>query len=580
MSKQLFLAAALLLIPLFVFSQSSNWLSSIDLNLSVNSGDRIDLYTDKDGNHIIVQKSNQLVYYLFSPTGTQIRTSVRDNDVSEYPRLSRIAGWEGKLYIIYKEGNKIKTQKSTDGGANWSTTAVNEITMYSSTSNGMDAWTHANGVHLVYSEYDNSNSNYKTWYQRNAFDQSNWVEQKEVTDEANVSGGFPSVTTSANRVHVAFTAGQEQDPIYNRDITKTRDRYSGTWQSSQQIFNDAARSMVIATSSKLHNFYYDFVAGIGQWHFDLYYRNRSLGSTTWSSPQLLHDFADPDAAAVDIAVTSDDVLHIVSHKEYSEWQDSWSNPYTFTSDLYVHQRIAANSNDIYVIWNNASTIKLRQRDFAPTVPQNLSRSIEDPQGDKHPRIDWDPNPEADIDKYEVWKKKGSGNWNLHATTSNNFYVDNGETGAALFAQPGSITLSYKLKAVDLQNNKSDFSSMVSFHSGSADPPPESIANAGPGAISLTGIPAQFLLLPNYPNPFNPTTTIAFSLSEDGPVELTVYDLTGRKISTLANGYMEAGYHRAVWNGVDQQGKAVGSGVYVYQLKAGDQRFVKKMMLIK
>ncbi len=87
---------ALFLIPILGFSQNSNWNNTIDLNVSVNSADRIDLYTDVSGNHIIVQKSNQLVYYLFSSAGTLIRSSVRDNNVSENPRLSRIVGGVSK----------------------------------------------------------------------------------------------------------------------------------------------------------------------------------------------------------------------------------------------------------------------------------------------------------------------------------------------------------------------------------------------------------------------------------------------------------------------------------------------------
>jgi len=71
-----FLGALLVLIPIGGFSQSSNWNSIIDLNVTVSSGDRIDLYTDRDGNHVIVHKSNQLVYYLFNAAGSQVRTSV------------------------------------------------------------------------------------------------------------------------------------------------------------------------------------------------------------------------------------------------------------------------------------------------------------------------------------------------------------------------------------------------------------------------------------------------------------------------------------------------------------------------
>lgn len=575
MSKQLFLVAVLLLIPLFVFSQSSNWLSSIDLNVSVNSSDRLDLYTDKDGNHIIVQKSNQLVYYLFSATGTQIRTSVRDNNVSEYPRLSRIVGWEGKLYVIYKEGNRIKTQKSTDAGATWSTTAIYEITMNSSTSNGLDAWTDANGVHLVYSEYDNSNSNYKTRYQRNDGSAPNWVEQKEVTDEANVSGGFPSVTTSANRVHVAFTAGDTQDPILNHDFAKSRDRYNGTWQSSQEIFDDAARSMVIATSSKLHGFYYDFVGGGESYYYNLYYKNRDLGDTRWSSPELLqYYYNNPESAPVDMAVTTDDRLHIVNHKRYFEWQDGWSDSFSFTSDEFVHQRIAANSNDIYVVWNNASTIKLRQRDYAPLAPQNLSVIA---SGNNHPLLSWNANNEADLDEYNIYKNRNDGwGWQLLNSTSATSYEDVSEI---VYGGDGgkAQTINYKITAIDLEENESGYSNTVEIE---VVPKP----GYGPGILLSDGtgsnLPQMLQLEHNYPNPFNPATTIQFALSEDGQVELVVYDLRGQRISTLVNGYMEAGYHRATWNGIDQKGKPVSSGIYIYELKAGGQRLVKKMMLIK
>lgn len=70
MSYRSLLTVLMLLLSVVGFSQSSNWNSVIDLNVSVSNSDRIDLYTDKDGNHVIVQKSSQLVYYLFSATGS------------------------------------------------------------------------------------------------------------------------------------------------------------------------------------------------------------------------------------------------------------------------------------------------------------------------------------------------------------------------------------------------------------------------------------------------------------------------------------------------------------------------------
>jgi hypothetical protein len=365
------LTVLVLLLPLLGFSQSSNWLSTIDLDVSVSSSDRIDLYTDKDGNHIIVQKSNQLVYYLFSATGSQVRTSTRDNNVSESPRLSRIVGREGKLYIIYKEGDKIKTQRSTDAGANWSTTAVNEITLDNSTSNGIDAWTDANGVHLVYSEYDDSNENYITWYQRNPFDQQNWVDEKQVTDLSGDAGGFPSVTTSANRVHVAFTDNNDLYPGGISGNPKTRDRASGTWQSSYQLENDdIPQCFLIANSSKLHAFYYVEDVPV----HNLKYENRSLSGTTWNSTVTLLETNANAFEPLDMAVTADDQVHIFYHDgegRYNVWNSTtnWGSEYSpNATDEVTSQRIAANSNDIYVVWNNESTIKLRQRDFGLCSP--------------------------------------------------------------------------------------------------------------------------------------------------------------------------------------------------------------------
>ena len=93
-----------------------------------------------------------------------------------------------------------------------------------------------------------------------------------------------------------------------------------------QLFDDAARAMIIATSSKVHGFYYDFVPGWGNYWYDLYYKNRDLGSANWSSAVLLQTYyVDPGNSPVDMAVTDDDKLHIVStNGMYRVWQNSWS----------------------------------------------------------------------------------------------------------------------------------------------------------------------------------------------------------------------------------------------------------------
>ena len=87
-------------------------------------------------------------------------------------------------------------------------------------------------------------------------------------------------------------------------------------------------------------------------------------------------------------------------------------------------------------------------------------------------------------------------------------------------------------------------------------------------------------LHNYPNPFNPTTTISYQLPENSEVELTIYNLKGQKVQTLVNEVLPAGNNSVIWNGKDSNDKRVGSGIYFYKLKAGDYEKVRKMVLLK
>jgi hypothetical protein len=88
-------------------------------------------------------------------------------------------------------------------------------------------------------------------------------------------------------------------------------------------------------------------------------------------------------------------------------------------------------------------------------------------------------------------------------------------------------------------------------------------------------PDVFYLGQNYPNPFNPSTNIKYSVPQDGNVSLKVYDILGKEVTTLVNGYQQAGTFDVVFNGAN-----LASGVYYYQLKAGDLTSTKKLMLTK
>jgi hypothetical protein len=86
---------------------------------------------------------------------------------------------------------------------------------------------------------------------------------------------------------------------------------------------------------------------------------------------------------------------------------------------------------------------------------------------------------------------------------------------------------------------------------------------------------------NYPNPFNPMTTIVYSLAKDGPVTIAVYDVSGRRIRTLIDGKtVEAGIHTVTWDGLDNRGRSVSSGVYFCRYSAGGTESSQKMIMLR
>ena len=93
-------------------------------------------------------------------------------------------------------------------------------------------------------------------------------------------------------------------------------------------------------------------------------------------------------------------------------------------------------------------------------------------------------------------------------------------------------------------------------------------------------PIDSRLYGNYPNPFNATTAILYRIGKTDDVELTVFDMLGRKVRSLCHGMQPAGEHRVTWNGKNESGEEVGSGIYLLHLRAGEFTAVRKMCLIR
>jgi len=128
------------------------------------------------------------------------------------------------------------------------------------------------------------------------------------------------------------------------------------------------------------------------------------------------------------------------------------------------------------------------------------------------------------------------------------------------------TYYYQVFAVDANGNASEGSNVINTTIVSID--------------DAELLPTVFGLSQNYPNPFNPTTSIEFALPQASDVNLVIYNILGQKVRTLVNGYMPAGYITTSWDGLDQNGREISSGTYIYRLDTPDESFSKKMVLMK
>ncbi len=192
--------------------------------------------------------------------------------------------------------------------------------------------------------------------------------------------------------------------------------------------------------------------------------------------------------------------------------------------------------------------------LAPAVPQNLLVVFQAGVGND---LSWDASEDADFQYYKIYRG-----------ASPEFMIDPlaavHTTAAPVWQDLGGTQASYyRISGVDYSGN-------------------EGLATLALGVSGVDGqVPNRPALAQNFPNPFNPSTRINFSLALAGQVRLGVFDSRGLLLRTLVAAGLPAGDHAVVWDGTDQQGLRAGSGVYYYRLEiAGERALTRPMMLIK
>ena len=197
-------------------------------------------------------------------------------------------------------------------------------------------------------------------------------------------------------------------------------------------------------------------------------------------------------------------------------------------------------------------------DIAPPVPTGLAGEILDGTGIA---LTWDPVNINDLGLYEVYRGTDANltdGVRIGQSASNNF------TDSDVDFENGA-TYYYAVAGLDIHENLGETSSSYVM----------TVLN-----VDLQGVPDAFALSQNYPNPFNPSTSINFSLPEAAEMTLIVYDVSGREVARLVDASMSAGYHQVIWNGMNAEGQAVSTGMYIYRMQADTYTETRKMTYLR
>jgi hypothetical protein len=217
---------------------------------------------------------------------------------------------------------------------------------------------------------------------------------------------------------------------------------------------------------------------------------------------------------------------------------------------------------ISVIYGGPFGESYTYQDLAPKPPRNLTLSLIDTN---NVTLNWLPNTEADFYLYRVYRDTVS---NFIYDTTKIIAVTS-DTSFTELLPSAQNSYYYKITAIDSQYNQSPASEEAAVLVVNAEEP-KLIAN-------------DYQFYPNYPNPFNPSTTLSYRLKENGTVRLVVYDIKGELIEELINEYQQAGYYEVDWNA---EKRKLSSGIYLFRIEVKNENNIpvfsdlRKSILVK
>jgi YVTN family beta-propeller protein len=268
---------------------------------------------------------------------------------------------------------------------------------------------------------------------------------------------------------------------------------------------------------------------------------------TWTGPQG----PTPDKADVHVSLDAGETWSPVAEQVSNTGAVPWAVP----SGFYEHCRV------LVTLWKHGDLYAQGMSDeFMIAVPLATSlKSIDLGLEDGAAVLRWETNYETGMNGFAIVRSESEAG-DYRVVTSETIRGSGNVTGGR-----------YEYRDVTIHANRTYWYKLQEVTSDGLG------AEFGPYSVVYR---LSYALEQNMPNPFNPTTTIKYALAADGDVSLIVYDVGGRRVRDLVNGRQRADVYRVVWDGRNDHGSQVASGVYFYKLVAGKFTQTKKMMLLK
>lgn len=548
------------------------WSEEISLPFIVQTNSQLNAFVDFHGVHVVYWRNGGIKYALVKPDGTVLKyDKVIEPEGANCDYVKIVSINNNYLYAVYKKNNTINIARSTNLGNNWTNNYSHfEIASGCDTIVAYNDNTYIRIAYTQGSEYDKD-----CYYIKYQSSDNQWVDNYNVTQNEYGSSKNPDIAISDNKIHYTY--------LVDMGTPKSRDKIKdGDWENTLSIpFLGSWVEYLkpVIANSKVNAAIQKIWITINHVSFNITSSDRTFNQGSWNYP--LWSRGTVEGKITKAVSTVDNKIHYIytdflSNVEEHRYYDgsTLSDPIANINLPPFSATLLANSNDLYLLGlgadNVPSNIIMRHYDAAPAPPTGLTVTR---SANNHPYLTWNANSEPDISYYKIEKCNNCnpGYWWQIYQTSNTHYEDQSENYCT--APPpqvciGGCSVSYRVKAVDIQSHISDPSTSV-IANVIGHPPFKTAGNNG-----LT-IPKENSLSQNYPNPFNPTTQIDFAVKTDGFVTLKVYNMLGQEIATLVNEQKPAGSYNVTFNASN-----LPSGIYICSMKVNDFVQNRKVILMK